>query len=78
MIHHSISTSFDNAVIPCDLNCSLPLSYQFQLDLLSTLSKHRIDLSLHDEIIQVIKQHSSDQKLQFSLDTLKKNNLFLK
>ena len=77
MIHHSISTSFDNAVIPYDLNCSLPLSYQFQSDLLSTLSKHRIDLNLHDETIHVINQHSSDQMLHFSLDTLQKRNLFL-
>ncbi len=78
MIHHSIFTSFDNAVIPYDPNCSLPLGYQFQLDLLSTLLKHRIDLNLHDKIIHVIKQHSSDQMLHFSLDTLQKRNIFQK
>jgi hypothetical protein len=78
MIHHSISTSFDNAVSPYDPNCFLPPSYQFQLDLLSTLSKHRIDLNFHDKIIHVIKQHSSNQMLHFSSDTLQNRNLFLK
>jgi hypothetical protein len=78
VIHHSISTSFDNAVILYNPNCSLPLSYQFQLDLLSTLSKHRIYLNLHNKIVHVIKQHSSDQMLHFSLDTLQKRNLFQK
>jgi hypothetical protein len=79
MIHHSIFTSFDNiAAIPYNPNCSLPLSYQlYFLNLLSALSKHRNDLNLHDKIIHVIKQHSSDQMLHFSLDTLQKRNLFL-
>jgi hypothetical protein len=61
MIHQSISTSIDDAVISYNPNCSLLPSYQFQLDHLSTLSKHRINLNLHEKIIQVIKQHSSDQ-----------------
>jgi hypothetical protein len=34
MIHQSISTSLDDAVIPCNPNCSLSPSYHFQLDLL--------------------------------------------
>jgi hypothetical protein len=65
-IHCSIANSDDDAVNPFNSNCSLPPSYQFQLDLLATLSKHRIDLNVHDEIIQVIKKHSSDCKLNFS------------
>ncbi len=78
MIHHSISTSFDNAVIPYDLNCSLPLSYQLQLDLLSTLSKHKIDLNLHEKSFMLSNSIHQIRCYTFSLDTLKKRNLFLK
>jgi hypothetical protein len=46
MIHQSMSTSVDDEIIPYNPNCSLPPSYQFQLDHLSTLSKHRINLNL--------------------------------
>jgi hypothetical protein len=77
-IHCSIATSFDDAVIPYNPNCSLHPSYQYQLDLLSTLSKHRIDLNVHDEIIHLIKQLSSNQKLHFSSDTLQNRHVFLK
>ena len=77
-IHCSIANSDDDAVNPFNSNCSLPPSYQFQLDLLATLSKHRIDLNVHDEIIHLIKQHSSDQKLHFSSDTLQNRHVFLK
>ena len=63
---------------PYNKDCSFPPSYQFQLDLLSTLSKHKIDLNLHDEIIDVIKQHSSDTRLHFSSDTLQNRIPLLK
>jgi hypothetical protein len=82
LIHHlrrfSASTPLEDAALPYNLTCSLPPSSQFQLDLLSTLSKHRIDLNLHNEIIDVIKQHSSDHKLHFSSDTLQNRIPFLK
>ncbi len=74
LIHHlsrfSASTLLEDAVYPYNPNCSLSPSSQFQLNLLSTLSKHRIDLKLHNELIDVIKQHSSDHKFHFSSDTL--------
>ena len=63
---------------PYNKDCSFPPSYQFQLDLLSTLSKHKIDLNLHDEIIDVIKQHSSETRLHFSSDTLQNRLPLLK
>ncbi len=59
-IHCSIANYNDDAVNPFNSNCSLPPSYQFQLDLFATLSKHRIDLNVHNEIIHLIKQNSSD------------------
>ena len=60
MIDHSIIPSTEDSAIPYNPNCVMPLSYCFQLDLIHALSKHRINLNVHDEIIQVIKKHSSD------------------
>jgi len=57
---------------------NIPPRYQFQLDLLFTLSKHKIDLNLHDEIIEVIKQHSSECRLHFSSDSLQNRLPLLK
>jgi hypothetical protein len=67
MIDHSIIPSTENSAIPYDPNCVMPLSYCycFQLELIHALSKHRINLIVHDEIIQVIKKYLSDRKLHF-------------
>lgn len=77
----SIFPSLENteeANLPYNTDSSFPPSYRFQLDLLSTLSKHRIDLNLHDEIIDVIKQHSSECRLHFSSDNLQNRLPLLK
>jgi len=68
----------EEAYLPYNTDCSFPPSYRFQLDLLFTLSKHRIDLNLHNEIIDVIKQHSSECRLHFSLDNLQNRLPLLK
>ena len=70
VIDHSIVPSAGDTAIPYNPNCSMPLSYCFQLDLIHALSKHRINLNVHDKIIQVIKNHSSDCAFHFSLDNL--------
>ncbi len=70
VIDHSIIPSAEDSAIPYNPNCFIPLSYYFQLDLNHALSKHRINLNVHDEIIKVIKKHSSDCSLHFSSDNL--------
>ena len=77
VINHSIIPSTEDSAIPYDPNCVMPLSYCFQLDLIHALSKHRINLNVHDEIIQVIKKHSSDSKLNFSSYNLLNRTPFL-
>jgi hypothetical protein len=66
VIDHSIIPSTEDSANPYNPNCVMPLSYCFQLDLIHALSKHRINLNVHDEIIQVVIKHSSDCKLNFS------------
>ena len=66
MIDHSIIPSTEDSAIPYDPNCVIPLSYCFHLDLIHALLKHRINLNVHDKIIQIIKKHSSNCKLNFS------------
>ena len=77
VIDHSFIPSTEDSAIPYDPNCVMPLSYCFQLDLIHALSKHRINLNVHDEIIQVIKKHSSDCKLNFSSYNLLNRKPFL-
>jgi len=77
VIDHSIIPSTEDFAIPYNPNCVMPLSYCFQLDLFHALSKHRINLNVHDEIIQVIKKHSSDCKLNFSSYNLLNRTPFL-
>ena len=52
VIDHSIIPSTEDSAIPYDPNCVIPLSYCFHLDLIQALSNHRINLNVHDEIIQ--------------------------
>jgi hypothetical protein len=77
VIDHSIIPSTEDSAIPYNPNCVMPLSYCFQLDLIHALSKHRINLNVHDEIIQVIKKHSSDCMLNFSSYNLLNRKPFL-
>jgi hypothetical protein len=56
---------------PFDMEAPIPQISQFQLDILNTLSRHRTDLKVHDEIISLIKRHSNDQCLTFSSKNLK-------
>jgi hypothetical protein len=67
----------EDAILPYNPDISLPPSSCFQLDLISILSNQGIDLNLHNEIIDVIKKHSSGSKLLFSSDTLQNRTPFL-
>ena len=52
--------------------------HRFQLDLQNVINKQRVDLSLFDDIIDLLKRHSFGNKLNFSSLNLSKRDTFMK
>ena len=55
----------------------IPHSWSFQIELASLLSKHRTDLSLYNEIVDLTKKHTNGSKLKFSTDHLLKRKAII-
>ena len=56
--HPAVPTSDEPAPAPFRSKEVMMSEYQrFQIDLLNTLSKYRVPLGLHDEVIDVVKRH---------------------
>ncbi len=70
----TISTIQESVSLPFNPDGPIPPNFKFQLDLLDVFSKHQADLKLHDDIILVIKSHSNDQRLTFSLPMIWKQD----
>ncbi len=61
-----------NSGLPYNRNAPLPPSYQFQIKLQTILDHHRINLTVRNEIIDIVKRYSSiqDNNLPFSSELL--------
>ena len=46
----------------------IPGSWQFQIDLAEVLGQHRTDLSLYNELVELIQHHSNGKELRFTKD----------
>ena len=57
--------------LPYDTNVSLAEHYRFQIEMMDVLARHRVDLSLHDELIDLIKHYSDNDQLNFSAENLR-------
>jgi hypothetical protein len=69
-----------NSGLPYNRNAPLPPSYQFQIKLQMILDHHRINLTVHNEIIDLVKRYSSteDNSLPFSSELLLVQKHFMK
>jgi hypothetical protein len=69
-----------NSGLPYNRNATLPPSYQFQIELQRILDHHRINLTVRDEIIDLVKRYSStqDNSLPFSSELLLARKHFMK
>ena len=63
---------------PYNKNVGVPTSTMFSIELADILGRHRTDLSLHDEIVNLVKKFSNNDKLKFYSQNLKKRSRFLK
>ena len=79
------SSSIDNtakappeeAKPPYRAQVGLPKSYCFQIELANILGRHRTDLKLYDEIVDLVKNHSDGNHLKFSSFALKNREHFI-
>ena len=53
-------------------DAAVPPSTVFSIELADILGRHRTDLSLHDELIELFQKHSNDNHLKFDTGSLKK------
>ena len=56
----------------------MPNCTMFQIDLLDILKKRRVDLGLHDELVELITEYSSGSELQFDSANLHNRQTLLK
>ena len=75
--HDPNSTPDEKSKDPYTTNLGIASSDRFQIDLADILKKHRTDLSLHNEIITLIKKNTNGKKLSFSGDNLQKRAGFI-
>ena len=63
---------------PYTTRVGLPSSYRFHIDLTDILGRHRTDLKLYDEIIDLVQNHSNRRELKFSSNGLRDRKGFIK
>lgn len=68
----------EEAELPFTTRAGIPTCSRFQIDLADILGRHRTDLTLYDELIDLIKSYSSDREMKFSSINLKKRRGFIK
>ena len=77
-MHHPRRFPPSNSKAPFREDIAIPPSWQFQIDLADVLGRHRTDLKLYDEIIDLVKTHSDQRQLRFSTENLMRRGVFLK
>ena len=77
-MHHPRRSPASQSQPPFNSDIAVPPNWGFQIDLADILGRHRTDLKLYDEIIDLIKCHSHGRQLGFSSDNLMHRHSFLK
>ena len=76
-IDHTAKAPPEEAKPPYRTQVGLPKSHCFQIELADILGRHRTDLKLYDEIVDLVKSHSDGNQLKFSSFALKKREKFI-
>ena len=77
-MHHPRRSPPSDSKPPFQKDIPVPPTWQFQIDLSDILGRHRTDLSLYDELIDLVKTHSDHRQLKFSTDNLMHRGAFVK
>ena len=64
--------------MPYRSRIGIPSSWRFQIELADLLARHRTDLNVYDDMISLVKNHSSEHKLKFLPTSLMNRESFLK
>ena len=67
-----------SATMPYRSEIGTPFSWRFQIELADLFARHRTNLKVYDDLISLVKNHSSEHKLKFLPTSLMNRESFLK
>ena len=77
LLHHPSIEPMIEATKSFNLNAALPSCDIFQMELARLCNRHRTDMTLFNEVNQLIKQHSIGRELSFLSENLTNRNRFV-